>query len=203
MRSTDNFDPRLFLNDACGDAARHCKRRNVMRGHGIGRKEGAAPDDDTLRNRRVCRDPRPLANANRREIAWAEPVGSIDRGVVSGDQHGVRSELHLVLQDDSSPGMQPAACREEDIAADFHAIGKVDGHMPRNLKILPAALKGRPQQESAQLEDRPQIGQPACGNGDEMEPEILEHSHFPALTLAELPLSPRGHLRSVRESPWR
>ena len=74
------------------------------------------------------RDPRSFANANRRKIARAEPVGPIDWRVVPGDQNGVRPELHFVLQDNSSPGMKPAARGNEDIAADFQVIGKVDSH---------------------------------------------------------------------------
>jgi hypothetical protein len=61
--------------------------------------------------------------------------------VVSGDQNGIRPELHFVLQDDSSPGVQPATRGEEDIAAYFQTIRKVDGYMPRDLKISPAAFE--------------------------------------------------------------
>jgi hypothetical protein len=37
--------------------------------------------------------------------------------------------------------VQPAARRNENIAANFQAIRKVDGHMPRDLKISPAAFE--------------------------------------------------------------
>ena len=40
--SADNFDPRFLLNDARRDTARHRKRRNIARGHGIGREKRAA-----------------------------------------------------------------------------------------------------------------------------------------------------------------
>jgi hypothetical protein len=93
--------------------------------------------------------------------------------------------------------MQPAARRDENIAADFQAIREVDGHMPRDLKIFPAAFEGRPQQESAQSQDRPQIGQPACGNTDEMKPKILEDSHCAAPIPAEPPLFPQTRQNSV------
>jgi hypothetical protein len=140
----------FFWNDPSWDAARHHERRNVMRGHGIGRQQGAASNDDPLDDRRVGRDPRSPANTNRRQIAWAKPVAPIDWGVISGDQDGVWPELHFVLQDHSSPGVQPTTCRYVHIAADFQAIGKIDGHVPSALEIFPAAFERRPQQEPAQ-----------------------------------------------------
>jgi hypothetical protein len=91
------------------------------------------PDDDTLGYRRVRGDPRSLANVNGLKLARASAVGSIDLGVVCGNQHGVWSELCLVLQDDSSASMQPATRRDENIVADLDSIGKIDGHMPRDL----------------------------------------------------------------------
>src|SRR4029077_8726225 len=98
--------------------------------------------------------------------------------MVPGDQNGIRPQLHLVLQDDSSPAVQPAACGDEDIFADFHAIAKVDGHAPGNLKISLATFERRPQQKPAQAQDWLQIGQPVSGRRDEMEPEVFEDSHF-------------------------
>jgi hypothetical protein len=56
-QSPDNLDPRFILNAARGDTTRHRKRRNIARGHGIGRKQSAASDYDTLRDRRMGRDP--------------------------------------------------------------------------------------------------------------------------------------------------
>jgi hypothetical protein len=185
------------MDDARGDAARHRKRWNIARGHGIGRQESAASDDNTFRDGRVGRHPRPLANVNRRKTAWAKPIGTIDLGVISSDQNSVRSELHLVLQDDPPSGMQPAARCDEDIAADSHSIGKVDSHTPCNLKISTATLERWPQQESTQPQNGPQIRQPASGNRDEMEPEILEHSQFPDPTPVEPPHYPQAHSDSV------
>jgi hypothetical protein len=45
--------------------------------------------------------------------------------------------------------VKPAARGNEDIAADFQVIGKVDGHVASYLKISSAAPKRRPQQEAA------------------------------------------------------
>ncbi len=141
MRLQHHFDPRIFRDDLRGNAARHRVWWNIVCGHGIGRENGAASDDYTFRDCGMCRDPRPPANANRRKIAAAKSVGSIEFCVVPADQNRVRPELHLVLQDDPTPCMQPAARGEEDIAADFQAIRKVDRHMSRHLKISPAAFE--------------------------------------------------------------
>jgi hypothetical protein len=127
------FDPRSFPNDAGRNATCDRKRRNVMRGHGIGCEEGAAPNYDTLRDRRVCRDPRTTANSNLRKITWAKSVGSIYYSVIPAYQNGVWSKLHLVLQRDSSMCVQPAARRDKDVPADFKAIRKVNRHLPSDL----------------------------------------------------------------------
>jgi len=117
-----------------------------MRDHRIGRGERAASEDDSLCDRRVGRDPSPLANLNRPETRCAKAIGPLESGMVSGDQHSVRPELHLILQDDASPGVQPAARPDKNIAANFQAIRKIDGHIPRDLKVRATTFERGSQQ---------------------------------------------------------
>ena len=49
-----------------------------MRDHRIGRGERAASEDYALCDRRVGRDPSPLANLNRPETRCAKAVGSFE-----------------------------------------------------------------------------------------------------------------------------
>ena len=149
------------------------------------------PNDYTLRDRGVGRDPRPLAKANRRKIARAKPVRSVDFVWSPVTRHGVGPELHLVLQDDSSPGVQPAARRDKNIAADFKAICEIDGYVPRDLKISPAAFERRAAAKiRATAGSGRRSGSQPVASADEMKPKILEHSHCPqAGTPAELAVS--------------
>src|ERR1017187_2029427 len=98
--------------------------------------------------------------------------------MVSGNQHHVRPELHLVLHGNSAPRVQPTARANVDVAANFQATRKVDGHPPRHLQISPACLERGPEQKSTRAENGPQVRQPVCRRHNEMEPEILEQSHF-------------------------
>jgi hypothetical protein len=83
------------------------------------------------------------------KIARTEAIGTIHLGVISGDQHGVRTDLHFVLKEDPSLRLQPAARSKKDIVANFHAIREIDIHVTRYLQVLPATFERRPQQKPA------------------------------------------------------
>jgi hypothetical protein len=121
--------------------------------------------------------PRSLTETDRGKRTGTVTVGAVIQGMVSGDEHRIRSELHLVFEDDSTPGMNPATCSDVDITANFEAIREIDCNSPRDLEISSTGLEAWAEEKSSNAHQRPKVRQPTRCEGNQVEPEILEQSH--------------------------
>src|SRR3984893_3259101 len=119
-----------------------------------------------------------MTKTNGHEGTGTMPVGAVFQHMVTRDQHGIWPELHLVFDDDSAPGMNPATCGDVDIAADFQAIREVNCDPSRELEVCSTRFEARTKEKSSDAKERPKIRQPVRCKGHEMEPEILEQAHM-------------------------
>jgi len=87
------------------------------------------------------------------------------------------TELHLVFENYSAPGVNPATRSDVDVTADFEAIREVDCDSPRDLEISPTGLEAWAEEKSSNAHQRPKVRQPTRCEGNQVEPEILEQSH--------------------------
>src|SRR6266566_2631311 len=108
LDSHGHIEARFFLDDPCGHTRRDSEVRNVSCRYRIGRDEGAASECYAFHNHRMSGDPRPMTEMNRGKRTRTVTVGTVLQRMVSGDEHRIRPELHLVFEDNSAPRVNPA-----------------------------------------------------------------------------------------------
>src|SRR5579872_33218 len=114
------------MEDACGRPCGNGKVRNISRCYRVGGDERAASKSYAFGDHGMSSYPRSMTDANWGKRTGAITVRAIFQRVIAGNQHGVGPQLHLVFDNDSAPGMNPASGRNVDVAADLHAIREVN-----------------------------------------------------------------------------
>src|SRR5882762_3719621 len=143
-----------------------------------------------------------MTKTNGHEGAGTMTVGAAFQHMVTRNQHGIWPELHLIFDDDSAPGVNPATCSEVDIAADLQAIREVNCDPPRDLEICSTGFKAGTQEKSPDAHKRPKIRQPARCQGHQVEPEIFEQAHTIGRFSCGLHASPTPFSVKVEPAPY-